>query len=93
MNIRAYEGYNQPFGADLLSILQSESEKLLSSLTQPSAPQIQTITPTQQTTDIIPQTRALPTATQTAQTPTAGALSPIAILVMLYLAWHFLGKK
>lgn len=93
MMIRAYEGYSQPMGSDLLSMLKTESEKFLSTLTQPVQQQIaqalpQPVAPTITPEPVI-QARALPTA----PAGPSDALPPIAILVLLYLAWQFLGKK
>lgn len=85
MNIRAYEGYTQPMGSDLLSALRTEGEKFLSNLAQPVTQQISQALPAPEP---VMAARALPQPEQT-----AAALSPIAVIVMLYLAWHFLGKK
>jgi len=91
--IRAYEGYSQPMGSDLISMLKTESEKLLSTLTQPVQQQItqalpQPVAPTVAPEPVI-QARALPDA----RSAPSDALPPIAILVLVYLAWKFLGKK
>jgi len=89
MNIRAYEGYTQPMGSDLLSALRTEGEKFLSNLTQPVTQQISQALPAPAPApEPVMAARALPQPEQT-----AAALSPIAVIVMLYLAWHFLGKK
>lgn len=91
--IRAYEGYSQPMGSDLISMLKTESEKFLSTLTQPVQQQIaqalpQPVAPTITPEPVI-QARALPAA----RAASSDALPPIAILVLIYLAWQFLGKK
>ena len=93
MMIRAYEGYTQPMGSDLLSMLKTESEKFLSTLTQPVQQQIaqvapQPVAPTVQPEPVI-QARALPAA----PAAPSDALPPIAILIIIYLAWQFLAKK
>lgn len=93
MMIRAYEGYSQPMGSDLLSMLKTESEKFLSTLTQPVQQQIvqalpQPVAPAVQPEPVI-QARAMPAA----PAAPSDALPPIAILVLIYLAWQFLGKK
>ena len=93
MMIRAYEGYSQPMGSDLISMLKTESEKFLSTLTQPVQQQIsqalpQPVAPAVQPEPVI-QARALPAA----RSAPSDALPPIAILVLIYLAWQFLGKK
>lgn len=93
MMIRAYEGYSQPMGSDLLSMLKSESKKFLSTLTQPVQQQIaqalpQPVAPAVQPEPVI-QARAMPSAPASP----SDALPPIAILVLIYLAWQFLGKK
>lgn len=93
MMIRAYEGYSQPMGSDLFSMLKTESEKLLSTLTKPVQQQIaqalpQPVAPTITPEPVI-QARALPAASAAP----SDALPPIAILMLIYLAWQFLGKK
>ncbi len=93
MNIRAYEGYTQPMGSDLLSALRTEGEKFLSNLAQPVTQQISQALPApapalMPAPEPVMAARALPQPEQP-----AGALSPIAVIIMLYLAWHFLGKK
>lgn len=93
MMIRAYEGYTQPMGSDLLSMLKTESEKFLSTLTQPVQQQIAQALPQPVAPSITPepviQARALPAA----PAAPSDALSPIAILVLIYLVWQVLGEK
>lgn len=89
MMIRAYEGYSQPMGSDLLSMLKTESEKFLSTLTQPVQQQIAQTLPQPVAPAPAIQARALPAA----PAAPSDALPPIAILVLIYLAWQFLGKK
>ena len=93
MMIRAYEGYSQPMGSDLISMLKTESEKFLSTLTQPVQQQIAQALPQPVAPVVTPQpvvqSRALPAP---AAAP-SDALPPIAILVLIYLAWQFWGKK
>jgi hypothetical protein len=82
---------------DLLSMLKTEGEKFLSSLAQPVQQQISQVLPppvaqapiTAQAPVV--QSRALPVVQP--EKNDNSALPPIAIVLMLYLAWVLLGKK
>lgn len=99
MIIRAYEGYNQPFGADLLDMLKTEGEKYLSSLTAPTQQAVQTYIPQTSVTtaqaEPIPATRSLQDSMQASQQPgVAPKISPIMLAIAAYFAYKlFFAKK
>jgi hypothetical protein len=97
MIIRAYHGFSQPMGADLFSMLKTEGEKFLSSLAQPVQQQISQV--------LLPPVAQAPTTAQAPEVKSRAlpvvqpikndnsALPPIAVILMLYLAWVLVGKK
>jgi hypothetical protein len=93
MNIRAYEGYNQPMGSDLLSALRTEGEKFLANLAQPVRQQISQSAPAPAPAPAPEPEPVIAARALSQPEQTAAPLSPIAIIIMLYIAWYLLGKK